>query len=114
MLCNMDKNAASQWARRVVIFLLLGWFLGQCGNSLKKLMARSVGTAEGTGHEKEVLYPSVTVCPIRNPINGSYEHLEEDNLTKVYESWVGLPEKHLLRLWHTFVMGYFLQVRKNV
>lgn len=59
----------------------------QCVCSVKKLLARNIGTTERREHETSFVYPSITMCPSlsRDSISGNSGERTRDNLTQEYQ-----------------------------
>lgn len=108
------KGTKFQWTRRAVIIALVVWFTVQCGISVSKLLAANVATAESSSSEKLVLYPSLTMCPLRKMVNRSYDHLGQTDVAQVYESGLEPFEKRLVMLVHSFIERCRLTLTKYV
>ncbi len=55
---------AVDWARNAVLAALFGWFVREVFLSVQRLRDRQIGLTEDSANSAELLYPSITICPM--------------------------------------------------
>ncbi len=84
--------------RKLVVAILLGFFGLSCHQNTERFFRRIIGVSETTQNKQELLYPSVTMCPIS--VAGMKLAYANNNLADTVDFESVIPKPNLLFLKH--------------